>query len=79
VHIIGAYAVVVVVSISFAFGTTFLAALINRAFPGLALSVNFVQTSTSNLVSSFLNLSFSIFVLRMYSEYLFYAVGEKRL
>lgn len=69
VHITGAYALVMALSFVFALSTIFLAAGLSALAPALAFPLHSLQSVMSELVGSFLNLSFSIFVLRLYSEY----------
>jgi hypothetical protein len=69
VHITGAYALVMALSFVFALSTIFLAAGLSALAPTLAFPLHSLQSVMSELVGSFLNLSFSIFVLRLYSEY----------
>lgn len=69
VHITGAYALVMGVAFVFAISTIFLAAGLSALAPTLAFPLHSLQAVMSELVGSFLNLSFSIFVLRLYSEY----------
>jgi len=69
VHITAAYALVMGVSFVFALSTIFLAAGLSALVPALAFPLHSLQAVSSELVGSFLNLSFSIFVLRLYSEY----------
>jgi hypothetical protein len=69
VHITGAYALVMAVTFVFALSTIFLAAGLSVLVPALAFPLHSLQAVVSELVGSFLNLSFSIFVLRLYSEY----------
>jgi hypothetical protein len=69
VHITAAYALVMGVSFVCAISTIFLAAGLSALAPTLASPLHSAQAVMSELVGSFLNLSFSIFVLRLYSEY----------
>lgn len=69
VHITGAYALAMAVAFVFALSTIFLAAGLSVLAPALAFPLHSLQAVVSELVGSFLNLSFSIFVLRLYSEY----------
>ncbi|HET9237143.1 MAG TPA: hypothetical protein VFO10_07825 [Oligoflexus sp.] len=69
IHITGAYALVMALAFVFALSTIFLAAGLSVLAPALAFPLYSLQTVLSELVGSFLNLSFSIFVLRLYSEY----------
>ncbi|HYX37073.1 MAG TPA: hypothetical protein VE954_28560 [Oligoflexus sp.] len=68
-HIVGAYGLVILGTILFAGTAIFLAAGLAHWLPNLALPLSYAQGVVSDLVGSFLNLSFSIFVLRLYAEY----------
>jgi hypothetical protein len=69
IHITGAYALVISSSILLAILGIFLATGLAALVPAAAFSLNYAQGVLFELVGSFLNLSFSIFVLRLYSEY----------
>jgi hypothetical protein len=68
-HIVGAYGLVILTTLLFAGVAIFLAAGLALVIPSLTLPLSYAQNVISDLVGSFLNLSFSIFVLRLYSEY----------
>jgi hypothetical protein len=68
-HITAAYALVIVGSFLLAILSLGVAAAIERLSPSSGLALTYVQSIFSELAGSFLNLSFSIFVLRLYSEY----------
>ncbi len=68
VRITGAYGLVILGSFLFAVLSIFLTAAVAALIPTIALPLNYVQAALSDLLGSFLNLSFSIFVLRLYSE-----------
>lgn len=68
-HITGAYGLVILSSFLLTVTTIFLAAGFAAVLPAAELPLNYTQAVLSELSGSFLNLSFSIFVLRLYSEY----------
>jgi hypothetical protein len=68
-HLTGAYALVIGSSFLLSFATIFLAAGLQALVPAAAFGVSYGQSVIADLGGSFLNLSFSIFVLRLYSEY----------
>jgi len=68
-HIVGAYGLVIIASLVATVSLIFLASGLAHFFPAQELRLSYTQAVLSNLIGSFLNLSFSLFVLRLYSEY----------
>ncbi|WP_141733037.1 hypothetical protein [Oligoflexus tunisiensis] len=69
VHIVGAYGLVIVVSFLVTLLAIFVASGLGALVPALSRPLGYLQSVLSNLIGSFLNLSFSIFVLKLYAEY----------
>jgi hypothetical protein len=69
IHIVGAYGLVIIVSLLVTLLAIFLTSGLGALVPMLSRPLGYLQSVLSNLIGSFLNLSFSIFVLRLYSEY----------
>lgn len=69
VHIVAAYGLVIIMSLVVTVSLICLASLLAHFFPAQELRLSYSQAVLSNLLGSFLNLSFSIFVLSLYAEY----------
>jgi hypothetical protein len=69
VHIVAAYGLVITMSLAVTVSLIFVASGLAHFFPAQELRLSYAQTVLSNLIGSFLNLSFSIFVLNLYAEY----------